>query len=91
MMLAITVGISAGLWAALRRGKIADLISMVLATAGISLPVFWLALMLVLLLAVYLPLFPISGRLSTHIYFEFTKIFTLFSVLADDALVFFFG
>lgn len=70
MLLAVTVGIAAGLWAAVRRGKIADLLSMVLATAGISIPVFWLALMLVLLLAFYVPLFPVSGRLSTHIYFE---------------------
>lgn len=70
MMLAVVVGIAAGLWAAVRRGKIADLLSMILATAGISIPVFWLALMLVLLLAFYVPLFPVSGRLSTDIYFE---------------------
>ena len=35
MLMAMTVGISAGVWAAVRRGKIADLLSMVLATAGI--------------------------------------------------------
>lgn len=70
MLLAVVVGIAAGLWAAVRRGKIADLLSMILATAGISIPVFWLALMLVLLLAFYVPLFPVSGRLSTDIYFE---------------------
>ena len=67
MLLAMTVGISAGLWAAVRRGKIADLLSMILATAGISIPVFWLALMLVLLLAFYVPLFPVSGPLE-HAY-----------------------
>ena len=89
MMLAITMGISAGLWAALRRGKIADLMSMILATAGISLPVFWLALILVLLLAVYLPLFPVSGRLSTHIYFEpITYFYTLDALLQGDFIAF---
>ncbi len=85
MLLAMTVGISAGLWAAVHRGKIADLLSMVLATAGISMPVFWLALMLVLLLGVFLPLFPISGRLSTHIYFEpITYFYTLDALLQGD-------
>ena len=85
MLMAMTVGISAGIWAAVRRGKIADLLSMVLATAGISMPVFWLALMLILLLGVFLPLFPVSGRLSTHIYFEpITYLYTLDALLQRD-------
>lgn len=85
MLLAVAVGIAAGLWAAVRRGKIADLLSMVLATAGISIPVFWLALMLVLLLAFYVPLFPVSGRLSTHIYFEpITYFYVIDTLLQGD-------
>ena len=85
MLLAMTVGISAGLWAAVNRGKMADLLSMILATAGISMPVFWLALMLVLLLAVFLPIFPVSGRLSTHIYFEpITYFYSLDALLQGD-------
>ena len=85
MLLAMTVGISAGLWAAVNRGKVADLLSMILATAGISMPVFWLALMLVLLLAVFLPIFPVSGRLSTHIYFEpITYFYSLDALLQGD-------
>ena len=85
MLMAVTVGISAGVWAAVRRGKIADLLSMVVATAGISMPVFWLALMLILLLGVFLPLFPVSGRLSTHIYFEpITYFYTLDALLQSD-------
>ena len=89
MLMAMTVGISAGIWAAVRRGKIADLLSMVLATAGISMPVFWLALMLILLLGVFLPLFPVSGRLSTHIYFEpITYFYTLDALLQSDFAAF---
>ena len=58
---------------------------MILATAGISMPVFWLALMLMLLLAVHVPLFPISGRLSTHIYFEpVTYFYTIDALLQGD-------
>ena len=85
MFMALLVGITAGLWAAVRKGKIADLLSMILATAGISIPVFWLALMLMLLLAVHVPLFPISGRLSTHIYFEpVTYFYTIDALLQGD-------
>lgn len=85
MLLAVVVGIAAGLWAAVRRGKIADLLSMILATAGISIPVFWLALMLVLLLAFYVPLFPVSGRLSTDIYFEpITYFYVIDTLLHGD-------
>ena len=89
MLIAMIFGISAGLWAAVRRGKVADLLSMVLATAGISMPVFWLALMLVLLFAVLLPLFPLSGRLSTHTYFEpITYFYTLDALLQGDFAAF---
>ena len=89
MLLAMTVGISAGLWAAVRKGKIADLLSMILATAGISMPVFWLALMLMLLGPVSLPLFPVSGRLSTHIYFEpVTYFYTLDALIQGDFAAF---
>ena len=68
MCIAMTGGLAAGLLAAVRRGKLVDYASMIGATAGISMPIFWLALMLVLLFAVHLPLFPVSGRLSPHIY-----------------------
>ena len=68
MILAAAGGIVAGLLAAVRRARFLDYASMIVATAGISMPIFWLALMLILLLAVYLPLFPISGRLSPHLH-----------------------
>ena len=70
MVFAVTGGVGLGLLAAVRRGKILDLVSMIVATGGISMPVFWLALMLVLIFAVQLPLLPVSGRLSPHLYLE---------------------
>ena len=85
MLMALVVGIAAGLWAAVRKGQLADLLSMILATAGISIPVFWLALMLMLLLAIYIPLFPVSGRMSTHIFFEpVTYFYILDALLQGD-------
>ncbi len=85
MLLATVVGIATGLFAAVRRGKLVDLFSMIGATAGISMPIFWLALMLVLLLSVYLPIFPVSGRLSTYIDIEpITHFYTLDALIAGD-------
>ena len=85
MLIAIIGGVSAGLLAAVRRGRFIDYLSMVLATAGISMPIFWLGLILILLLSVFLPLFPISGRLSAHIYLEpITYFYTLDALLRGN-------
>ncbi|MGY8822850.1 MAG: ABC transporter permease [Candidatus Latescibacterota bacterium] len=89
MFLATVIGVSTGLLAAVRRGKLIDFFSMVGATAGISMPIFWLALMLILLVSVYVPIFPISGRLSTHIYLQpITYFYTLDALLAGDLVAF---
>lgn len=85
MLLATVIGVGTGVLAAVRRGRLIDLVSMVGATAGISMPIFWLALMLVLAFSVYLPIFPISGRMSTHIYMEpITYFYTLDALLTGD-------
>lgn len=85
MFLATVIGVGTGILAAVRRGKFIDLFSMIGATAGISMPIFWLALMLVLAFSVYVPIFPISGRMSTHIYMEpITYFYTLDALLTGD-------
>lgn len=70
MLFAIVGGIGLGLLAAVQRGRMVDYLSMTVATAGISMPVFWLALVLILVFAVELPWMPISGRISPDIYVE---------------------
>ena len=70
MIIAVAGGIGLGILAALAQGRAADYVSMVAATAGISMPVFWLGLMLMLLLAVQFPLFPVSGRLGAAVQVE---------------------
>ena len=86
MIIAALGGIVAGLLAAVRRARFMDYASMIAATAGISLPIFWLALMLILLLAVYLPFFPVSGRLSPHLYVEPRTHFYLLDALLSGNL-----
>ncbi|MBM3277373.1 MAG: ABC transporter permease [Candidatus Handelsmanbacteria bacterium] len=85
MLLAVGLGVGAGVLAAVRRGGLLDYLCMVGATAGISIPIFWLALMLVLLLGVQMPLLPISGRISAHLDFvPRTHFYLLDALLAGD-------
>jgi peptide/nickel transport system permease protein len=61
MGLAVLLGVAAGVAAAVTRGRLVDLAMMTIALVGISIPVFWLGMMLILLFAVTLGWFPISG------------------------------
>ncbi len=89
LLLACSGGILAGVFAAVRRGRMIDYVSMVLATAGISMPIFWLGLLLMLLLGVLVPVFPLSGRLSMHVDLEpVTHFYTVDAVLARDPQAF---
>ena len=60
MLVALTVGISAGLIAALRRNTFLDRLLTGIAMSGISIPVFVVAPVLVLVFAVYLQWLPAS-------------------------------
>lgn len=55
------IGLSAGVVAAVRHNRLADLVVMVGALIGISAPSFWIAFILMWTLAVRLPWFPVSG------------------------------
>jgi peptide/nickel transport system permease protein len=59
--LAIIFGVSAGIVAALRQNTVFDSASIVLATIGVSIPNFWLGLLLIYLLAVQWRWLPPSG------------------------------
>jgi len=68
IILATIVGIPLGIISALKRNSIIDVITMVFANIGVSMPVYWLGLMLAYLFALMLrgtPLWlPPSGRLD---------------------------
>lgn len=55
------VGMSMGVFTALRRGTSLDTAGMVLTLSGVSVPTFWLGLLLMWLLAVHWPVFPPTG------------------------------
>ncbi len=57
-LVSVLLGVAAGVIAAVRHGKLADQGMMTLALLGLSLPEFWLGLVLIWLVAVLLPIFP---------------------------------
>ena len=61
MLLAATCGITLGVVAAVRPGGAVDRLSMLLAYVGVSFPVYWVGLLLILLFAVTLRWLPPSG------------------------------
>lgn len=61
IFLAILFGIPLGIISAVRQYSLMDNISMGVALVGISMPVFWLGLLLILLFSVYLRWLPASG------------------------------
>jgi ABC-type dipeptide/oligopeptide/nickel transport system permease component len=62
MLVASLIGITAGVVSATRQNRWPDTLSMLLALGGVSMPVFWLGLMLILLFSVILGWFPPVGR-----------------------------
>ncbi len=62
LLLAIGLGVPMGLLAARRRGGLLDTGTMVVAQLGVSMPVFWLGVLLILLFAVKLDWLPSFGR-----------------------------
>ena len=61
MLIALVIGIPAGVLSAARRGTPIDVAANVVALSGLSVPHFWLGIMLILLFAVRLGWLPASG------------------------------
>jgi len=62
MIVAVLLGVPIGIFAAIHRGKIGDTIAMVAAFLGVSMPSFWLALLLIIEFSVNHNWFPFYGR-----------------------------
>lgn len=61
LAIAILIAFPLGIWAALHAGKLQDHLSMTVSLLGVSIPNFWLGPLLILLFAIYLAWFPVSG------------------------------
>jgi peptide/nickel transport system permease protein len=85
MTFAIVVGIPAGIISATRRNSILDNISMIGALAGVSMPIFWLGLMMIYFFSYKLGWFPTYGRFPVDLSLEtVTGLNTLDSIIAGD-------
>jgi ABC-type dipeptide/oligopeptide/nickel transport system permease component len=89
MALALAVGIPLGILAAHRKGRVSDAGVRVGSVVGISMPVFWLGLLLQVLMAQWLHLLPATSRISLetsvlHPIPKITGFYLVDSVLGGD-------
>jgi peptide/nickel transport system permease protein len=64
MLISIVIGVTAGILAAVYRNSWIDNIVMIFALTGVSMPIFWLGLILMLVFSSFLGLLPFSGRID---------------------------
>ncbi len=70
MLFAILIGVVAGIISATKQYSVADYSVMGLALFGISMPVFWLGIMLMMIFGVFLGWLPIGGRIDLLLPFQ---------------------
>jgi peptide/nickel transport system permease protein len=83
MLIALIIGIPAGVMAAVRKNSLIDNLMMSGSLLGVSMPVYWLGLLLVYLFAVNLQWLPPSGRIGINVGYDFEPItgFFIFDAL----------
>ncbi|MCD8001923.1 MAG: ABC transporter permease [Oscillospiraceae bacterium] len=84
MVLSIAIGIPLGVIAAVHRNGWGDRVSMIIALLGVSMPQFWLALMMVLLFSVKLSWLPSQG-IDSWICYILPSVALCFGGLAGQA------
>jgi len=70
MIFAVMLGLPAGVIAAVYRGKFFDRLLMSSALVGYSMPIFWWALLLIIVFSGMAGLTPVSGRISLLYFFD---------------------
>jgi len=89
MMFAVVIGSIAGIISASRQYSVFDYSFMGVALFGVSMPVFWLGIMLMMIFGVYLRWLPISGRISMMISFQrITGFYLLDSIITGNFAAF---
>jgi peptide/nickel transport system permease protein len=70
MVFAAVAGVLMGVASAIKKNTWIDYTAMVGALVGVSMPVFWLALVLIMVFSVGLGWFPTGGRINVRFFFE---------------------
>src|SRR5918992_1844243 len=89
-LIAIALGISLGTFAGVRRNQLADHITRVITVSGASLPLFWFALLMLILFYLIVPIAPL-GRFDEAIYSQvraYTGLYTVDSILSLNGAAF---
>jgi peptide/nickel transport system permease protein len=85
LFISLAIGLPAGIIAALKRHTPVEYATMVVSLVGISMPVFWIGLMLIYWLGATLGLFPLSGTVSNTVDVPArTHFYTLDTLLDGD-------
>ncbi len=86
MVFSVVVGIVLGVISAMYRNRWVDHLLRVAAIAGVSMPRFWVGILLQLAVSYYLGLLPITGRMSTDIMVHRVTGFLLLDTLLQGDL-----
>jgi len=80
LLIAVTLGMTLGIFAALGRGSYFDTTLLIVALLGVSIPIFWLGLMFQYLFAVNWHILPISLRVDLALSHNFHFITGLYTI-----------
>ena len=64
MFISFAIGAPLGVWAASRQGRFVDSVVMTIASIGVAIPNFWLAMLLISFLALQFGWFPVTGAVA---------------------------
>ena len=84
LTIAVLVGLPVGIIAGVRRGTVFDHTTMTLSLTGFSMPIFWWALLLIILFSGILKWTPVSGRIDVLYFVEPVTGFLLIDSLMSD-------
>lgn len=89
LLIGILVGVITGIVAALNRNTIIDTVANLIALTGVSIPIFWLALIMIYVFAVNLRIVPPGGRIAAEITVDRVTGFYLIDTLLMGRLDYF--
>lgn len=85
LFLALLIAFPIGIISAVRQNSLVDRLSMSFSFLGISMPGFWLGIVLILVFAVWLGWLPVQGRLSSEVSLEqITGFYVIDSILTGN-------
>jgi peptide/nickel transport system permease protein len=85
MIVAVLVGVPLGVWAGYRHNSFMDLGTTVGALVGVSMPIFWLGLMLLWIFGLKLNWFPTTGRIGPDVNLQtITNLYIVDSIITGN-------